>query len=236
MATRRDDRTIVDTLRQEGLARCSRPFALPSGGARLVTAQLGPGYVRGDRFVCAGRVGARAELAITPQAATRALGRGAESVATAQWHIGAGGTLRLLGEPLVVYAGASHRTATDVELEPGAEFVYLDVIAADAKFERIATALRVRAGERRLLHDALVLGPSRLRGAVGSAFVIRAEPAEASTESLARADRAAREASVRYAVRIGVGRPACGGVSIRALGEHAASVQAALRDIIAQLS
>jgi urease accessory protein UreH len=218
----------------EGLARCSRPFAMPSGGARLVTMQLGPGYVRGDRFACAGRVGARAELTMSPQAATRALGRGDESLATARWHVGAGATLRLLGEPLVLYSGTRHRAETEIELEPEATLVYLDVVVASGEFESVTTRLRVHTGERLLLHDALSLTPERLHGAVGSAFVVGGTLAR-STEaaSFAAADVAAHAASLRFDVRIGVGRPACGGLSVRARGDRAASVHAALAAVLA---
>ena len=189
--------------------------------------------MRGDRFACRGRVGAWAELEVSPQAATRALGRGAESVATARWHVGAGGALHVIGEPFVLYSGALHRAETEIELEPGATFVYLDVVVANADFESVTTRLRVRSAERLLLHDALSLTPERLHGAVGSAFVVRNVPADTDPASFAAADAAAHAASLRYDVRIGVGRPACGGLSVRARGESAASVQAALRVVLA---
>jgi urease accessory protein UreH len=199
--------------------------------------QLGPGYVRGDRFACSGSVGALAELDMVTQAATRALGRGDESSATAQWRVGAGGTLRLLGEPLVLYDFARHRTTTDVELELGATLAYVDVIAASRPFASVATRLRIFAGDRLLVHDALHLTPERLRGAVGSAFfVCVAETAHSDERELAAADSAAIGAAVRHGVRIGIGRPACGGVSVRAVGAGAASVHAALLEVLARVA
>lgn len=218
----------------EGLARCSRPFALPSGGARLVTMQLGPGYVRGDRFAWAGSVGAGAELAMTAQAATRALGHGSESVATTRWHVGIGATLRLVGEPLVLYENARHRATTEVELEPGGTLVYVDVIVARGAFSHVATRLRVRAAERLLLQDALALSPERLTGAVGSAFVVRAaDSAPGDAGDLATADAAAYEARCRYGVRVGVGRPAGAGLTVRAVGDVPSHVHATLLEVLA---
>ncbi len=226
----------MDTLRQEGLARCSRPFALPNGGARIVTMQLGPGYVRGDRFECVGSVGSRAELVVTAQSATRALGRGAESLSTTVWDVGAGGTLRLFGEPLVLYAGVQHRASLDIELQSGATLALVDVVAAREPFVRVATRLRVRSGRELIVHDAFVLTPERCPGAVGSAFFLRGDISEAETRSaLAAADAAASAAQETYGVRIGIGSPARGGVSVRVLGKAAANVRASLVEIVARI-
>jgi urease accessory protein UreH len=237
-ASQRDGRTLVDVLRQEGLARCSRPLPAAGGAIRLVTSQLGPGFVRGDYFTCEGTLTAGARLIVTPQSATRTLGAGSPSRAHAEWSVEAGAELQLLGEPLVAYDGADHHATTDVVLAHGARFLFLEVIAASGAFLSLRTRLRVRYAGRLVVHDALHVTPRHVAVAIGSAFVIgggATDPEGSAADPEARAARIA-EVSRRaqaHDVRLGTGTLAGGGYAFRATGAHAARVQTALSEALA---
>jgi hypothetical protein len=174
-AVRRAGRTVVETLRQEGLARCSRPLpdSSRSGATRLVVSQLGPGFVRGDRFTTDGELGPGGQLTVAAQAAARVLGEGAASEALTTWRLGAGARLFMAGEPTMLYAGATNRSYSTVTLGAGASLAWIDAIAPYGAFERATTQLRVFYGDRLAVHDRLVLTPARLPAALGSAYYLR---------------------------------------------------------------
>jgi len=228
-------RTVVDTLRQDGLCRCSRPFAEPNGAARLVTSQLGPGYVRDDRFTLDVAVGAGAELILETQSATRALGRGGVSEARTHIALARDAKLFVASEPLVAYDGAAHRARTDVTLAADASFAWVDCIAPHGAFERVTTTLRVAIGDRIVLHDALRLTPARLRSVIGSAYYVRAAMSAArSAALLAVADGLAAELAPAD-IELGIGTPAIGGVTVRARGPDARAIRSLLRHVIQRL-
>ena len=231
--SRRGAETVVDTLRQEGLARCSRPLPDRAGAVRLVTSQLGPGFVRGDRFVTEGFVGAEAELVVVTQAAARALGAGASSLAASTWHVADRATLRLLGEPLAAYSEARHRSTLEVALAGSATFAYLDVLVAAEAFASLETRLRVLHDGRLLVHDALSLSPAHLEEAIGTALYLCPNRSEDErTIQRERVDRAADAAFRAYGVTIGSGTARGAGIVIRSRGPSASLVRAALVDIL----
>jgi urease accessory protein UreH len=232
-ASLRDGRTVVDTLRQDGLARCSRPLADAAwpGAARLVVSQLGPGFVRGDRFETYGELGAGAVLTVAAQSAARYFGGGPVSHARASWIVGPGATLVLLGEPAIAYAGASHRSSIDVTLAPGATFAAIDLVAPHEPFARVVTSLRVFRGTALALVDRLHLTPARLgRDTFGTAFSVRSGLTPGRSEALLAAMDAfaARFADAGARVRLGVGGPATGAVLVRAKGARSQDVREAL--------
>lgn len=232
-------RTVVDTLRQDGLCRCSRPFAESNGAARLVTSQLGPGYVRDDRFTFDVAVGAGAELILETQSAARALGHGGVSEARTCIALARDAKLFFASEPLVAYDGAAHRARTDVTLADGASFAWVDCIAPHGAFECVTTSLRVTIAGRIVLHDALRLTPARLPAVIGSAYYLRAGMSAARSAALVTlADDLAAEVAVdgaAVAIELGIGTPAIGGVTVRARGDDARAIRSLLRNIIRHL-
>jgi urease accessory protein UreH len=235
VAARRGTRTAIETLRQEGLARCSRPLRVPADpdAVRLVVSQLGPGFVRGDRFETDVDVGDDASLVLAAQSATRILGRGLPSTFAARYRVGRNARLVLAGEPTIGYAGATHRSVVRVDLADGASFASVDAFAPHEAFARVSSSLRVEIDGRLALHDVLVLAPETIRTALGTAFYLRAGIAADDTDALvALADEAARRASASGAMRIGVGSPAAGGIALRAVGAHVRDVRDALAAIV----
>ncbi len=238
VAVRRAGRTVVDTLRQEGLARCSRPLPEPGAphAARLVVSQLGPGFVRGDRFTTDGELGPGAQLTIAAQAAARALGAGACSETRTTWRLGAGARLFVAGEPTMLYPGATHRSCSTVTLGLGASLAWLDAIAPYGDFARASMRLRVFFGERLAIHDCLELTPARLAATLGSAYYVRAGISpERQAELIDAADALAGRACGERAIRIGVGNPAAGGIALRAVGDRVRDVREALFDVLTAL-
>ncbi len=235
-ASRHGQRTVVERARYDGLMRCSRPFAETDGSARLVVAQLGPGFVRGDRFTIAGELGRAATLHLQSQSATRALGEGDASHVETRWHLGEGATLVCTAEPTVAYAGASHRARATVTLARGASLAWLDAIAPYGRFERFETSLRVYFGETLALHDALRLTPERLGAGVVSACFIRAGmSATRSAELVAAADATGSHLAANGDVALGIGSPAAGGVIVRARGARIREIRSALVALLAEL-
>ncbi len=235
-ASRRGDRTVVDTVRYEGLMRCSRPFAAADGSARLVVAQLGPGFVRGDRFAVRGELGAGAALHIESQAATRAIGEGDASQLETRWQLGTEASLVSMAEPTVAYTDASHRTRTTVTLARGASLAWLDAVAPNGHFERFETSLRVFFGERLALHDALRLTPERLGAGVVSACFMRAGMSAArSAELVHAADALGARLAEGDDLALGIGSPAAGGVIVRARGARIREIRAALVNVLTEI-
>jgi urease accessory protein UreH len=235
-ASRRGERTVVDTLRYDGLIRCSRPFADPDGSARLVVAHLGPGFVRGDRFAVSGELGCGATLHLESQSATRALGEGDASHIETRWQIGDGATLVSAAEPTVAYAGASHHARATVTLARGASLAWLDAVVPYGRFERFETSLRVFFGERLALHDALRLTPQRLgAGVVSACFVREGMSAPRSAALVAAADAAGSRLAGDGDIAIGIGTPAVGGVIVRARGPRVREIRAALVAMLTEL-
>jgi len=238
VAVRRGGRTVVETLRQEGLARCSRPLAEPGApqAARLVVSQLGPGFVRGDRFTTDGELGPGGQLTVAAQAAARVLGEGAASEALTTWRLGPGARLFIAGEPTMLYAGATNRSYSTVTLGAGASLAWIDAIAPYGAFERATTQLRVFYGDRLAVHDRLVLTPARLPAALGSAYYLRdGLSPERQAELLAAADAFAARACDAGQLRIGVGNSAAGGIALRAVGDRVRDVREALFEVLVAL-
>jgi urease accessory protein UreH len=240
VATHDGERTRIARLRQEGLSRCSRPLPAPGGAAKLVIAQLGPGFVRGDRYELAVTLGDRAGLVLEMQSAARAFGGGSASSSVQRIDVGCDARLVFAGEPLVAYDGAVHRSQTHVRLADGASLAWVDCIAPHGAFTSVTTALRIVIAGRLAVHDVLRLTPGRLDGhAFGSAYYLRAGMSEKRSEQLvAIADATSPNASAtttRHAtndVAIGVGSPMSGGVILRASSLRVTDVRRALIDVL----
>ncbi|MEE8600700.1 urease accessory protein UreD [Euzebya tangerina] len=95
-------------------------------------------------------------------AATVALpGDGRQSVLTTDVRVEAGASLRWLVEPLVVAAGADHRTVTTVEVHPAAQLLWREEVVLGRWGEppgRLSGHLRVQREGRPLLNQGLAVG------------------------------------------------------------------------------
>jgi urease accessory protein UreH len=235
-AERRGGRTVIRTLRQEGLSRCSRPFTEPGGAARLVLSQLGPGFVRDDRYELDVRLAGGAELRLEAQAAGRALGSGGVSHWHARFALDRDAGLFYAGEPLIPYDGAAHAAGASVTLAPGAWLAWLDTLAPHGTFEAVASSFRAFYGDRLVIHDVMRLTPERLPEALGSAYYLRSGIDEAQTEALvAAAGALGAQLAPRFGARIGVGSAAAGGVTFRARGPQVRPVRALLATLLAAM-
>jgi len=221
IAARHDGtRTVVDRLRYDGLARCSRPFAR-GGAALVVLAQLGPGVIAGDAVATTGRLAPVAHLIVTQQTATRLLGGVRTAGARSQWTIGENAMLELIGEPLIAAADADYEATTTVDLADGARVLVAEIAHVPATASVRLRTVVTRHG-RELLYDA-VDAQTAAPAAVGTlAYVGLTE--EERMHCLAALDRAA---DVTAGVRIGTGALAHG-VFARLTGDGAWLVGAAL--------
>jgi urease accessory protein UreH len=235
-AERRGGRTVIGGLRQEGLSRCSRPLREPGGAARLVLSQLGPGFVRGDRYELDVRLACDAEVRLEAQAAGRALGSGGISRSHARFALERGAGLFYAGEPLIPYDAAAHAAEAVVRLAPGAWLAWLDTIAPHGNFKAISTSFRAFYGDRPVVHDVMQLTPERLPEALGSAYYLRAGIDEAQAgELVAAAGALGAELGPRFGARVGVGSAAAGGVTLRARAPQVRAVRAVLAMLLAAL-
>jgi urease accessory protein UreH len=147
-------RTVLRRVRYDGVMRCSRAF--DHGGAALVmTSQLGPGVVHGDRLELHGTLDDDARLIVTGQAATRVLGGGARPASSyARWDVGSRARLELRGEPLVASAGGRYEATQHVALAREARVLISDAACAPAESEiRLRTTIEIDGVES--LYDAV---------------------------------------------------------------------------------
>jgi hypothetical protein len=140
-------------VRYDGVMRCSRAFD-HGGAALVVTSQLGPGVVRGDRLELHGTLDEDARLIVTAQAATRILGGARPAFSQARWSVGARARLQLIGEPLVASAGGRYEATQHVALARGARVLISDAACAPVDSEvRLRSIIDVEGVEA--LYDAV---------------------------------------------------------------------------------
>jgi urease accessory protein UreH len=146
-------RTVLRRVRFDGVLRCSRAF--DRGGAALViTSQLGPGVVHGDRLELRGTLDADARLIVTAQAATRVLGGKRSASSDARWEVGPGARLQLIGEPLVASPDGRYVATQRIALGRGARVLVSDAACGVASAEvRLRTVIDVDGVEA--LYDAV---------------------------------------------------------------------------------
>ena len=145
---------MLRRVRYDGVMRCSRAFD-HAGAALVMTSQLGPGVVHGDRLELHGALDDDARLIVTGQAATRILGGGARPASSyARWDVGSRARLELRGEPLVASAGGHYEATQHVALARGARVLISDAARAPADSEiRLRTIVEIDGIES--LYDAV---------------------------------------------------------------------------------
>lgn len=208
--------------------RCSRPFALAGGGAALMTSLMGPGALRADHYRADGTVMPRAHLTVMTQAATRLFGGGL-STSTAHWRVADGAFLELLNEPVVPFAHADCDLRTTLEIAPSARVASLDLVSLTARTPCVLRSrLQITVAQRYVVHDRFELRREPLEGSLAIGTFVFCDPAD-STSGAALFE--AVEAIETTGVRIGIGRPRCGGLFARIIAAHPWAVRETLHRI-----
>lgn len=137
-----------------------------TGPAQVHLAATAGGPLPGDEAVLELEVGPGATLVVRAVAATVALPGPEPQASPSRWTICArvadGGSLVLLGEPLVAATGCRHETTAEVSLGAGARLVWRDLLVPGRSGEESGDAvvgLRVEREGRPLLAQQLAVGP-----------------------------------------------------------------------------
>ena len=130
------------------------------------TSTFGGGLVDGDDVRLSVRVGPNAGALVATQASTKAYAATRGARQTIEAAVGEAGTLVVLSDPLVLFAGARVETLVDADLAGDATLVAVEALAAGrvARGERWAAArcqarVRVRREGVAIADDALLLDP-----------------------------------------------------------------------------
>lgn len=148
-------------------ARSEGPLRLlfPRGGgpaAWIITSSLGGGFVDGDHLALDVEVQAGAIALLSTQSSTKVY-RGTSSQRT-RVTVGADATALVVPDPVVPFRDASFSQRTDVELDPSASLVLIDVLTAGRvafgerwDSTRIDSTLAVHLGDERRFYERLLL-------------------------------------------------------------------------------
>ena len=173
---RRGGRTVVARAHNAGLARTSRLPSARDGAAHVMLATLGPGVLRGDRFVTTGRLGPDAALLVTAQMATPIFPGAAARLET-RWDVATGATLCAIGAPIVPLPGCSVELVLALDVAGSGLAIAAEtlVVARDAMLRgRTLGALDGSV----VLRDVVELRASATRApAIGSVYAIAADDA-----------------------------------------------------------
>jgi urease accessory protein len=209
------------------------------GAVWAYLSNLGGGLVDGDDLALETRVGAGAAALLATQASTKVYRSPRGCRQRVVCHVGAGGLLVVVPDPVVCFADARLDQETVVHLADGASLLLVDAVTAGraARGERWAfasyrSAFSVHLGGELLLHDAVELdaGHGRLDermgrwGAVATVVAIGARaPALAETSSIPGGDWAAARS------------PLSEGTLVRAAATSAERLHLGLRELLAAL-
>lgn len=172
----RGARTIVTRSHHAGLARASRLPRRSDGAAHIMLGNLGPGVLRGDRFVTSGRLGPGASLVVTGQMATPVFPGAAATIEMA-WDVATGARLCFIGQPLVPFAGSNLTSVLTIDVAGTGLAIAAETLALGSDATLRARTLGRINGDV-VLRDVLELRPAHTRAeAVGSVYAIVADAA-----------------------------------------------------------
>lgn len=119
--------TVLRVLRQVAPLRVHRAFE-HDGDAVVPLVHVGPGLLDGDRAVLDVEVAAGARAVIVPQSATKvhSMPAGGRVQQTIRARVAAGGWLELHGGLVIPFPGATFHQRVEVDLEPGARFLWTE--------------------------------------------------------------------------------------------------------------
>jgi len=173
---RRGGRSVVARAHNAGLARTSRLPHTMDGAAHVMLATLGPGVLRGDRFVTTGRLGPDAALVVRAQMATP-LFPGAAARLEARWEVATGAMLCVLGAPLVPLPGCNVEATLTLDVAGSGL-----AIAAETLVVGQGATLRGRTlgsiDGTVVLRDVVELRPTATQAdAIGTVYAVAADDA-----------------------------------------------------------
>jgi urease accessory protein len=208
---RRDDKSVLDKLRQAGCLKARFPRDDDGGGLNVVTLNTSGGIAGGDDLRSSFTIGAAAFATIAGQAAERiyrALHDSSASIVQTRIEVATGGAAEWLPQEMILFDGCRVRRSLQVELAEDARFLGIEslVFGRAAMGEvvnqgSLRDVIELRRGGRLLLHDAVRLDgtiAAKLQrkaiadGAGALATMLYVAPdAEAMLEPLGRRDIAA---------------------------------------------
>lgn len=190
-------RVVIGPGRRDGVALTSVQ-AQPPLGVRLAGGEVhlmgtAGGPHGGDQLHLQVLVLEGVQATVRSVAATVALpGDGGHSIISTDVQVQAGASLRWLVEPLVVAAGADHRTRTSVEVDPSARLLWREEVVLGRSNEqpgRLACDLRLTRRGRALLHQGMAIGVPgwdgpAVTGGMGALGLVAVVGSTASSEIL----------------------------------------------------
>ncbi len=165
---RRDERTVLARLRQEGCLKARMPRPDPGGWTEIVTMNSSGGIAGGDVLDSAITLGPGARASLVTPAAERVYrappGSAAAALATTI-TLGAGGAVEWLPQETILFDGALLQRRLSVRMAADSSFLGAEQVI----FGRTARGEQVRSGSftdsvriirdaRLVLHDAIRLG------------------------------------------------------------------------------
>jgi urease accessory protein len=175
----RDERTVLDDLRQDGCLKARFPRSFQAGWAEAAMLNIGGGVAAGDRLDVAVTVEAGARVTLAAQAAERfyrALPGASPCVVRNAVSVADGAVLEWLPQETILFDRAALDRRLEAELEEGARFLAVEslVFGRAAMGEVVEHAwlrdlIRIRRAGRLLLHDAI-----RMEGEIAAALERRA--------------------------------------------------------------
>ncbi|BCB20976.1 urease accessory protein UreD [Bosea sp. ANAM02] len=144
---RRDDRTCLDRLFQEGCAKLRFPRPLGDEAPQAILINTAGGLTGGDRFGTEVDLAENAEACLTTQACERVYrSTGTDAVVTNRLRLAAGARLAWLPQETILFDGGRLSRSLDVDLAQDAELVAVEAVL----FGRQAMGETLRNGH---LHD-----------------------------------------------------------------------------------
>jgi urease accessory protein len=161
-ATRAGGRTILAGQSFRAPYHLSKPYW--DADARVLLVQVvnpTAGILAGDKLASEIAVGPGAALLVTTPSASRVFQMKSGSAACRQHlTVATGGWLEVLPEPLVPHRGCSYRQTTHIEVEPGGEMLYADLLLPGRVahgeawvWERLCLEIDVRLGGELILRE-----------------------------------------------------------------------------------
>ena len=162
-------RTRATHLAHTAPLKIARTWPRADGGLDVCLMDASPGLLAGDHYSLDFTLETGARVAVTTQGFTRvhpALESGC--VLQTRLQVGEGAVLEWLPEPLMLYAGASLKAQTNVELAPGATLIASEIWCAGRvgrgecfDFHRFENRWNVQRNSAPIFASALDLRPSQ---------------------------------------------------------------------------